>query len=253
MCIALISDIHGNLPALEAVLADVRARRVDRIICLGDAALFGPQPGACLDRLRAVGCPVVMGNTDAWALHPQPHPRRDENSARIEAIERWGAARLTDEQLAYIHSFQPTVRWTLGTGVELLAYHGSPRSFHDPIVAATPDKELDAYFGAETAQVLAGGHTHTQFLRRYRESLLLNPGSVGLPYVVSAQEGRSYHPAYAEYAVVCCRGAAISVEFYQALYALEDLAAAVKSNEMPYADWWLADWMRAGGGSPQGS
>ncbi|MCB0291188.1 MAG: metallophosphoesterase, partial [Calditrichaeota bacterium] len=69
MKIALISDIHGNLTALEAVLADIRRRGADRIICLGDLATLGPQPREVIARLRELDCPGIMGNHDAALLH----------------------------------------------------------------------------------------------------------------------------------------------------------------------------------------
>ncbi len=243
--VALIADIHGNLPALEAVLADIQALGVEAILCLGDVALFGPQPGACLDRLQALGYPVVMGNTDAWALDPHPLPPRNADSARIEAIERWGAAQLGPEQRAYIRSFSPTVRWTLAPGRTLLAYHGSPRSFHDPIQATTPEAELARYFQDEWAQVLAGGHTHSPFLRRYRDALLINPGSVGLPLTVSTADGEIRHPAYAEYARVRSQGPGLAVEFRRVPYPLDRLVAAVRASDMPHMEWWLSRWIPA--------
>jgi predicted phosphodiesterase len=66
MRIALLADIHGNLSALEAVLAALQAEAVDQLICLGDVAAVGPQPHEVIGRLRDVGCPAVKGNTDAW-------------------------------------------------------------------------------------------------------------------------------------------------------------------------------------------
>jgi len=246
--LALIADIHGNLPALEAVLADIQAQDVGAILCLGDVALFGPQPNACLERLQALGCAVVMGNTDAWALDPHPLPRRNADSARIEAIERWGAVQLGPRHKAYIRSFRPTVRWALAPGTTLLAYHGSPRSFHDSIQATTPESELDRCFQGQRAQLLAGGHTHRPFLRRYRDAWLLNPGSVGLPLEISPVDGAIRHPAHAEYARVRIRGAALAVEFRRIPYALDRLVAAVQASHMPHGDWWLARWMAAPGG-----
>ena len=96
MRVALISDIHGNLTALEAVLAELADEPVDQIVCLGDVAIFGPQPREALARVRELACPVVMGNTDAWALSPTPHPVRDEETRFFNAVELWGAAELTD-------------------------------------------------------------------------------------------------------------------------------------------------------------
>ncbi len=75
--IAIFSDIHGNLPALEAVLAAVAGEGVERLVCLGDLATLGPQPHEVIARVRALGCPVVMGNTDATLLSP-PRRRRAE-------------------------------------------------------------------------------------------------------------------------------------------------------------------------------
>ncbi|MBI3286567.1 MAG: metallophosphoesterase family protein [Chloroflexi bacterium] len=72
MRVAIFSDIHGNLVALEAILAEIERERVDQMICLGDVAATGPQPAETLHRLRELNCPVVMGNTDARFLNPQP-------------------------------------------------------------------------------------------------------------------------------------------------------------------------------------
>ncbi|NIW96181.1 MAG: hypothetical protein GWN20_25895, partial [Phycisphaerae bacterium] len=82
MRLAIISDIHGNLIALEAVLAVLAQEEIDQMVCLGDVAATGPQPHETIARLRELNCPVVMGNTDDWLLNPHPHPVRDENSHR---------------------------------------------------------------------------------------------------------------------------------------------------------------------------
>jgi predicted phosphodiesterase len=70
MRIAIISDIHGNMVALDAALADIESEHVDQIVCLGDVAEFGPHPREVLARLRALGCPVIMGNTDERLIDP---------------------------------------------------------------------------------------------------------------------------------------------------------------------------------------
>ncbi|MCB0188063.1 MAG: metallophosphoesterase family protein, partial [Caldilineaceae bacterium] len=204
MRVALLADIHGNLFAFEAVLQALAARRIDQIICLGDVAIFGPQPREALIRLQAAGCSVVMGNTDAWALDPKPHPYRNEQTPYINAIELWGADQLANDDLAYIRSFQPTVNVELDNqpGVAtLLCYHGSPRSFHDSIVATTPIAELAPMFRGQDALILAGGHTHQQYLRRYHDKYLLNPGSVGRAYEIWA-DGTAHDSPWAEYALV---------------------------------------------------
>ena len=241
MRIALISDIHGNLPALKAVLDDIARQEPDRIVCLGDIAAFGPQPRQVLARLRALTPAIVMGNTDAWLLDPLPHPIRDENSQRITDIEMWAAEQLTEEDRSFIYSFQSLVTLPLGAGSDLMCYHGSPRDFDDLIYATTPEAELDTLFSGHQALILAGGHTHQPFLRRYRASYLVNPGSVGLPFE-HLPDGRTRNPARAEYALVEWTDGRLSVDFRRVPFDLDTLFAVVRDNNMPHGEWWAGNW-----------
>jgi predicted phosphodiesterase len=165
--IAILSDIHGNLPALEAVIARLEAEGIEQLVCLGDVAIFGPQPGEVLARLRGLDCPVVAGNTDVWLLDPLLPEQTDENARRITDIELWGARQLGSEWLAYIRTFQPTISLPLDDGVELLCFHGSPRSHSEVITADTAEEQLAQMLSGYHATVMAGGHTHVQMLRRY--------------------------------------------------------------------------------------
>jgi predicted phosphodiesterase len=139
MRVAIIADIHGNLQALEAVLAEIAAEPVDRIVCLGDVVSFGPQPREVIARLRALGCPVVVGNADAEVFDPRPSDGdvTDEGQHFID-MNRWTRGLLSEDELAYLRGFQPTVMVELGGGKTLLCYHGSPRSFNDRILPETP-------------------------------------------------------------------------------------------------------------------
>jgi putative phosphoesterase len=241
MRIALLADIHGNRTALEAVLAELNNDPVDQLVCLGDVAIFGPQPCDTLARLRDLGCPVVMGNTDAWALDPQPQPVRDEETIYFNAIELWGAAQLSDADRAFIRTFRPTLTVDLGEQNQLLCYHGSPRSYHDSIIATTPDEELATFLGDAPVTILAGGHTHAPFVRRFQQSIVLNPGSVGLPYE-RLPGGGVRNPPWAEYGILTVSGADVRVELRHTPVDMAQLAQAVRQSEMPHADWWLADW-----------
>lgn len=243
MRVALLADIHGNLPALDTVLSDLSRETIDQIICLGDVAIFGPQPRAALARVRSLDCPVVMGNTDAWVLNPSPHPVPDEESAYFNALELWGAEQLAAEDRDFIRTFQSTVHLELGDGATLLGYHGSPDSFNDRIVATTPDDELAAMFAGQRATIMAGGHTHTPLVRRYQESLIVNPGSVGLPWVKFA--GSNVYPAWAEYAIIIVDEGRVGVELRRTAYDLSALRTAVFESGMPHSDWWLGDWVDA--------
>ncbi len=244
--VALISDIHGNAVALEAVLGDIGRRRVDEIVCLGDVAAGGPQPREALERLRTLGCDVVCGNADEWLLG-RPPVAEDEDGRRVRAIVEWTRALLGDADVAYLESFVPTIEFDLGASRRLLGFHGSPRATSDRLLAATPDEEVSRLLAGAAAEVLAGGHTHLQLARRLGGSLLVNPGSVGLPLPesidASSVPGELCLPRFAEYALVEAE-AEIAVELRRAPIDLEALGRAGHISGMPYADWWAAGLAR---------
>jgi putative phosphoesterase len=245
MRVGLIADLHGNPVALDAVLAALDQEAIDQLVCLGDVAVFGPDPRGVIQRVRQLDCPVVMGNTDAWALDPAPHLVRDADSHRVNDIELWGAAQLDDEERAFLRSFQPTVELELGGGRRLLCYHGSPRSFHEGIFATTLDDQLAAAFEGCTATILAGGHTHAQMVRRYGDKLIVNPGSVGQP-IEQVGAGVRY-PPWAEYAIVeLLEGGegleALAVELHRTPVDGGAIINLAYASGMPHADWWAGRW-----------
>lgn len=244
MKVALIADIHGNLTALDAALAEIDRESPDELICLGDVAIFGPQPNETLDRMYTRFCPMVMGNTDAWALRPRPRPVGDEESRYVNDIELWGAKKLDFAYPEYIRNFRRAISAEMGNGLRMLCYHGSPASYHDAIDETTPDDVLDGYFADYPHRVLAGGHTHVQFLRPYGDRYLLNPGSIGLPFAPKPDGSGDYNPAWAEYAMITWDGTDLDIDLRRVPYDLDALRAAVHASDMPHADWWLKDWGR---------
>ncbi|HEU5370728.1 MAG TPA: metallophosphoesterase, partial [Ktedonobacterales bacterium] len=129
MRIALISDIHGNCFALDAVLADLRAQSIDQIICLGDAIQGGPQPAETVQRLHELACPIVMGNADAFLLGEEKGAT-EPIAQQTREVRAWTLSQLSADDLAFIRSFQPTVEATLEGGQRLLCFHGSPTSYN---------------------------------------------------------------------------------------------------------------------------
>src|SRR5215475_7094327 len=133
MKIAIISDIHGNAFALDTVTGDLKREPVDQIVCLGDAIQGGAQPAETVARLRGLGCPVVMGNADAWLLTGEETDARHPATEQMLAIRAWSLAQLSSADRSFIAGFQPTVTLALDDGRELLCFHGSPHSFDDII------------------------------------------------------------------------------------------------------------------------
>ena len=246
MRLALISDIHGNLVALEAVLAEIAQQNIahdsQHILCLGDVAAFGPQPLQVLARLQAIGCPVVMGNTDAALLNPLLQQPATEPTDRVQDIQRWCAQQLTEADKAYISSFQPTISYPLGDGKMLLAYHGSPRSFRERLLPTTSADDLEQTFAGHSAYIMVGGHTHMQMFRRHKDALVLNPGSVGFGMDHIPPHAEVRHPAWAEYAILNVEGDALSVELRRTPFNTTPLLQAIQSSGIPHAEWLANTW-----------
>ena len=242
MRVGLISDIHGNLLALDAVLEELDRAGVDRLVCLGDVE-SGPQANEAVARVRELGCPVVMGNWDAMAIDGIPDAT-DELEERLYATAAWWADQLTDESRAFIETFVPTLEVPLDGETTMLCFHGSPQSFDDWILATTPDEEVRQMLGDVEEPVLAGGHTHLQMLRRYSSKLIVNPGSVGLPFRLwkpgEVQIGR-----WAEYGIVTAENGRIAFDLRRTDFDVEAHLRIARESGMPYADWWVGSWADA--------
>lgn len=238
---AFISDIHGNVPALKAVLADIETQQVKQIICLGDVALFGPRPRQALQLVQTLNCPVVLGNTDEWALDPHPYPYRDERTYYINTIEAWGAEQLTAAELAFIRTFQSTITVALGEGYQVLCAHATPRSNTALLFPHTPEHEVMEMLTGYDAAVLAVGHTHAQFLRRVGTWQLFNPGSVGLP-IIRQTDGRIMYESAAHYAIVTAAEGQLGFEFRRVAYDVAQTWA--DAAVMPEGEWWCQQWLQ---------
>ncbi len=242
MRIALLSDIHGNLIALETVLQELAQESIDQIICLGDVAALGPQPHEVIGRLRRLDCPVILGNTDAWLLLPAGAKTSD--SQILRTITSWCAEQLTPADRSYLQTFAPLLELPLDEGRRLLCYHGSPRSFDDVIAATTPDAEVQAMLAGYSATVLVGGHTHIQMLRRYQDAHLVNVGSIGLPGVNAGSPALAVnrHVHWAEYGVLSVEQGRLSIDLRRTSLNLATLLEAGRGSGMPYLEWWMQKW-----------
>jgi len=172
--VAALGDIHGNLPALDAVLAEVEAAAPDVVVCVGDL-VGGPYSSECLDRMIGLAdVRFVRGNADRMVLEGT-----DAHGVDWER-ERAG---LGEERVAAIATWPLAVALVVDGLGRALFCHATPAS-DDPIYTrVTPEDEIAALFGPVEADVLVCGHTHVQFDRTLGSGLrLVNAGSVGMPY-----------------------------------------------------------------------
>jgi predicted phosphodiesterase len=181
-----------------------------------------------------------MGNWDAWFLEPMP-PDDDEVAVMLAEIAAFWADELTEEDRAYMRGFVPFLELELGNGTTALCFHGSPRSNEDWIFATTPDEELAALFGSDRADVMIGGHTHVQMLRRLKDTLLVNPGSVGLPFSDWWPNQVRIAP-WAEYGIVTHEEGRVRVDLRRTTFDVDALLRISRESGMPHGDWWCASW-----------
>ena len=183
--VAVLSDIHGNVDALDAVLVEVDVARPDRIVICGDVAA-GPFPGETLARVQALpGAVFVSGNGDRMMVEAFDAGLREDEAADAAAASlAWATGRLGRAERDYLASFAPTVRLDCGTFGVVRFCHGSPRSDEEIITSLTPEPVLATFLAEVEEEIVVSGHTHVQFDRRAVGRRLLNPGSVGMPYEV---------------------------------------------------------------------
>jgi putative phosphoesterase len=209
--VALISDLHGNEVALAAVLKDITRVGTDVTVCLGDVATLGPDPKGVLSSLRELGCQCIMGNHDDFLLSPALVRTYTDIPIVVSAIE-WTHAEMSNEDLEFVNTFVRELEVPLEAGQTLRLFHGSPRSNVEDLLATTLPDDLEAMLGDRRATVMAGGHTHVQMLRQHRGVLVVNPGSVGMPFHEYVGGGPPTLMPHAEYAVVDAKGGNVTVE-----------------------------------------
>jgi len=177
--VAALADIHGNLPAVEAVLADLARETVDLILVCGDVA-SGPLPVETLDLLGALPrARFVRGNADrslvtafdGGQLSSWPGPAAD-----------WCASQLSREHRDFLASFSETIPVSVNGLGRVLFCHGSPRSDAEMMTMETPEERLRELLDGVDADVVVCGHTHMPFERLVGRVRVVNPGSVGMPY-----------------------------------------------------------------------
>ncbi|ARS89690.1 metallophosphoesterase family protein [Natrarchaeobaculum aegyptiacum] len=211
MRVGLISDVHSNRVALEAVLSDMPP--VDELVCAGDVVGYNPWPAACVDELRERAVPTVLGNHDAAVLEESARGFNPMGKAGIEHARK----RLDDDQRAWLESL-PTERRACDERVKIV--HGHPDDPQRYRRYTYPEEFSPRLLGDEDVLVL--GHTHVQGVRQFSEGIVVNPGSVGQP--------RDGDPR-AAYAVVDLER--LSVDTHRVSYDVQAVQEAVREAGLP--------------------
>jgi predicted phosphodiesterase len=219
MKVAALYDVHGNLPALEATLADVERAGADLILVGGDIAI-GPMPGESLECLLALGdrAVYVRGNGDREIAEPSAEGELDLWQERT----RWSAEQLDAEQLGFLAGLPDTVSLAIDGLDRTLFCHGSPRSDEEILTAISSEARVSAAVEGVAEVTVVCGHTHVQFDRPVAGKRLVNAGSVGMPY--EKRPGAYWALLGPE------------VELRRTEYDLDAAAAAIRATGFPGAD-----------------
>ncbi len=238
MKIAVISDIHANLPALEAVLADIGKQKPDQVYCLGDLVNFAPWPNEVIDLLRAHQIPTLCGNHDlAIGLNQSDfafsYQTPEEREAGLKAIAYTNAV-LTDSNRIYLRSLPKFLRLEpeLPAGkAQVLLTHGSPRSVGEYVFEDFPEGTLVRIMDEYVTDILIMGHTHRPYYRKLFDKQAgsykwaINAGSVGKP-----KDG----DARAAYLMLTtAKGAGLDIGIKRVPYPVQQVQQAIRESRVP--------------------
>lgn len=177
--LAILADIHGNLPALEAVLADLAQFPVDHVVVAGDVVNWGPHSAAVMARVTAAGWAVIRGNNEYYLLDYET-PRMPPAWGEFVLLP-WLKRQLAGRWHALIAGWPDTLSLRFPDAPPIRVVHGSPRANTDPIYAISPEAEVAARLAGVEEPILITAHTHLPLDRRCGPWRVFNPGSVGVP------------------------------------------------------------------------
>ncbi|HTG35804.1 MAG TPA: metallophosphoesterase family protein [Thermoanaerobaculia bacterium] len=227
MRVAAIYDIHGNLPALEAVLQDIRQAGVDRIVVGGDV-LPGPMPRETITFLLGLDIPVqfIRGNGDREVLAHKAGVETGALPEQVREVLRWTARQLDPEQERWLAGWPATLRIEIGGLGEVLFCHATPQSDTEIFTRLTPEESLLPVFGGLDVPLVICGHTHMQFDRMIGRVRVVNAGSVGMPFGEPGADWLLLGPG---------------VELRHTPYDLAKAAERIRGTKYPQAQEFAAD------------
>jgi predicted phosphodiesterase len=238
--ITIFGDIHGNMPALSVVLADMDGRGLGNRYCLGDLVGYGVQPDEVVATIRDLGYPTIMGNYDLGVGQESDDCGCAYKDVKAEALGKlsiaWTNAHTTAATKAFLRTLADAIPLQLGD-LRVLLVHGSPRKVNEYLYEDRPAASIERILDAAEVDVLVCGHTHLPYHRVLPSGRhVVNAGSVGKPKDNDNRAG---------YVVLSAEGSDLRVEFIRVPYDIEAAATAIEATDMPHE---FAAMLRAGAG-----
>lgn len=189
MKLAVISDIHGNIQALESVIKDIEKEKCDKILCLGDLVMAGPEPNKTLKKIMQMeNIEIIQGNTDEMVSHPNTSIPKVKAAFPImgNALEN-DVNELNNEQIEFLKNLPPQKEFEI-ENVKILMVHGSPRKNDENIFPNLKIEDVEEMVKNVDADVILCGHTHVPCgYQTNNKKTIVNVGSVGRPFTENPQ------------------------------------------------------------------
>lgn len=227
MKFAAIYDIHANPDALKAVLDEIREKDVKLIISGGDV-IAGPKPNETLRLLKDIPIPVrfILGNAESEVLRHLDGEKINGLSARADEEAKWTSNQLTDEHKKWIRTWEKSILIDTPNLGKILFCHGTPRSNVEIFTRQTRKEKLVSIFKNVTAATVVCGHTHIQFNLIVEDKLIINAGSVGMPFGKTGADWLLFDKM---------------IEFKHTKYDLKAAAESIRRSNYPFAESFAAN------------
>ena len=227
MKLAFISDIHGNAAALDAVLKDIKEKRVNQVFVLGDLCYRGIEPKRAFELVRALNCDVIKGNADEWVVRGVREGEVPDQALEMMNKERdWIVSKLDEESIEYLRELPTELNLTFGD-VTIHAFHATPTSLFDVIQSGDSDEILIEKLMAKKADLYIYAHIHKPYIRCLNGKYIINCGSVGLPF-----DGLKK----ASYTLVDIEQGSVQVSNVRVSYDVEKVIQQFKESDYPNRD-----------------
>ncbi|MCP3027930.1 metallophosphoesterase [Halobacillus sp. A5] len=225
MRLAFIADIHGNARALESVLEDINKRSVDQLFVLGDLSYRGLEPQKCVEMIQELDAKVIKGNADEWIVRGV-----QEGEVPAEVLEDmneekdWSSSQMSSEAISYLDNLDDEINEDF-EGVHVHGYHATPEDLFEVVLPSeTEDAMKERLMTNEMADIYVYGHIHKPYIRHIDGKIIINTGSVGLPFDGLAQPS---------YAMVDVEDGGVQTSIIRTNYDLEELVEDVKESGYP--------------------
>ena len=234
MKIAVFSDIHGNIEALQKVMEDIKRAEVDKIYCLGDLVGYGPYPNEVIELIKENEIETVMGNYDqgvGFDLDDCGCAYKEEDKKKMgDQSLAWTQKHVTDENKEFLKTLNENIKFEVNDKKVLLV-HGSPRKINQYLFFNHPEKSIKRMMDQFEADIMVCGHTHIPYVKKIGDKVLINDGSAGKqkPY----DEKQEVYSTEAKYVIIDIKEDSINTELRSVPYDYERIAQAINDSELP--------------------